>query len=380
MSIELSSKEWKLCFLDQVARRPRTRSIAAGNLFALQVEIAEAKKRFDLPADAPTHSCYEAGRDGFWIHRCLLSEGIDNLVIDSSSIQVNRRKRQAKTDRIDAEKMVYALVRHLSGDRYALVRVPSHESEDARQLHREMRTLKTERTAHTNRIGSLLTTQGVVGLKINKLFLQDLKTVHTGDGHLLQKGMRERLEREFKRLQLAVEQIRTLQMQQAKMLRLAACEDARAGRVAELAHRMMWLCGIGPVSSWTLSAEIFSWRDVANRRQLGALAGLVPTPHDSGSQEREQGISKAGRGDIRALMIEIAWGWLTWQPQSELAQWFHRKFQNTKRSRKRGIVAVARKLLVALGKYIKTGEIPAGAKLKTGVLQFTYLPSLGSPT
>ena len=192
--------------------------------------------------------------------------------------------------------------------------------------------------------------------------------------------MRERLEREFKRLQLAVEQIRELQMQQAKMLRLAAREDARAGRVAELAHRMMWLCGIGPVSSWTLSAEIFSWRDVANRRQLGALAGLVPTPHDSGSQEREQGISKAGRGDIRALMIEIAWGWLTWQPQSELAQWFHRKFQNTKRSRKRGIVALARKLLVALGKYIKTGEIPTGAKLKTGVLQFTYLPSLGSPT
>jgi len=377
MSLELANEEWKLGFLDQMGRRPRIKKILAGDLTALLAEISAAKKRFELPLDAPVISCYEAGRDGFWIHRCLLSAGIENLVIDASSIQVNRKKRQAKTDRIDAEKMVIALVRYQGGDRYALraVRVPDREIEDARHLHRELRTLKTEKTAHTNRIGSLLKTQGIE-LTVDRHFLKNMEVLRTGDGIALGQGLRERLTREFERVQLAVEQIRTLQKQQAEMLRLAAREDANADRVAKRAHQLLLLCGIGPVTSWTLSAEIFSWRDIMNRRQLGALAGLVPTPFASGSQEREQGISKSGRGDIRVLMIEIAWGWLKWQPQSDLAKWFHRRFADNKRSRKRGIVALARKLLVALGLFVRTGALPDGAKLKENELEFNYTPSL----
>lgn len=172
-------------------------------------------------------------------------------------------------------------------------------------------------------------------------------------------------------------------MQQAEMLRQAAAEVGRleesqrkSSRVAQIAYQLHELSGIGPVTSWTLAAEIFSWRDIKNRRQLGALAGLVPTPHSSGSEEKEQGISKAGRGDLRTLMIEIAWGWVTFQPQSKLSRWYRQRFgDGTSRNRKRGIVALARKLLVALGKYARTGEVPEGATFSKE-MKFAYSFSL----
>ena len=169
-------------------------------------------------------------------------------------------------------------------------------------------------------------------------------------------------------------------MQQVSMIRKAAKEieqsEKQSTPQAIIAEHLSQLCGIGPVTSWTLSTEVFSWRDIANRRQLAALVGLVPTPHDSGDEEREQGISKSGRGELRVLMIEIAWGWLTHQPDSDLSKWYHQRFgDGTKRNRKIGIVALARKLLVALGKYVKHGEIPPGAKLKSQ-RKFPYMMSL----
>ena len=384
MSIELSATKWKLGFADRFGRIPRVRSLDAGDFRLLRREIKAAKKTFGLEADASVVSCYAAGRDGFWIHRCLVSMGIESHIVEPASIEVNRKKRRAKTDRIDAQKIVIALMRFKVGDRFAcrMIRIPDAEAEDARHLNREMRTIKTERTAHSNRIRSLLVTQGISNVVIDRNFARQLESMRTAEGIPLAKQLRQRLRREFDRLALATEQIRLLQMQQAKMIRLAAKEvaqfeaEANSPRVAVIAEHLMSLSGIGPVTAWTLSTEVFSWRDIANRRQLAALAGLTPTPHASGDEEKEQGISKSGRGELRVLMIEIAWGWLLHQPSSELTKWYERRFNDgTKRNRKIGIVALARKLLVALGKYVRDGEIPADAKLKSE-LKFAYMPML----
>lgn len=384
MAIELSASTWKLGFADRLGRKARVRSIDAGDWGKLNAEIDAARKAFGLQADCPVISCYEAGRDGFWVHRCLVSMDIESYIVEPASIEVNRKKRRAKTDRIDAQKIVTALMRYLGGDRFAcrMIRIPDAEAEDARQLNREMRTIKTEKTAHTNRIKALLATQGITNVKIDSSFPSRVERLRTGEGKPLLDQMKARLRREFERLAMAVDQIRSLEMQQAEMIRKAAKEvetsDAKkmSPRHAVLAEHLAQLSGIGTVTAWTLSTEIFSWRDIRNRRQLAALAGLTPTPFASGDEEKEQGISKSGRGELRALMIEIGWGWLHHQPQSELSKWYREKFgDGTKRSRKRGIVALARKLLVALGKYVQHGEIPAGAKLKKE-LKFNYTPKL----
>lgn len=385
MSIELSATEWKLGFADRLGRNPRVRKLSAGGFEALMEEIRRARLAFGLTEDCRIISCYEAGRDGFWIHRVLVSMGIESHIVEPASIQVDRRKRRAKTDRIDAERIVIALMRWLAGDKFAcrMIRVPDAEAEDARNLNREMRAIKSERTAHTNRIKSLLVAQGLTIDSIDRNFKARLATATTGDGRPLGRQLTERLHREFDRLALATDQIRALQMQQAEMLRVAAREleagrecPANGRKQAAIAHQLSLLGGIGPVTSWTLATEIFAWRDIQNRRQLAALAGLTPTPHASGSEEREQGISKAGRGELRSLMIEIAWGWLKYQPQSALSCWYRERFcDGTKRNKKRGIVALARKLLVALGKYVRQGLIPDGAKLSKE-LKYNYLPSL----
>jgi transposase len=385
MSLELSASTWKLGFADQLGRPPRVRSIEAGNFEQLIAEIKAAKEIFRLDDDAPVVSCYEAGRDGFWIHRGLVSLGIESHIVEPASIEVNRKKRRAKTDRIDAQKIVLALLRFKAGDRFAcrMIRVPDADAEDARQLNREMRIVKTERTAHTNRIKGLLVTQGITQVTIDRQFRERLEWMQTAQGQPLGEHLKQRLTREFERLALATEQIRALQMQQANMIRQAAQEiertaasEKQASRQAMIAQQLCQLGGLGPVTSWTLSTEVFSWRDIANRRQLAALVGLVPTPHASGDEEKEQGISKSGRGELRVLMIEIAWGWLQFQPESDLSKWYYNRFNDgTPRNRKIGIVALARKLLVALGKYVKSGEIPAGARLKDSH-KFIYETSL----
>ena len=386
MSLELSSNSWKLGFADQVGRRPRVRSVASGDFAALTTEIRAAKRAFGLDDEAAVVSCYEAGRDAFWVHRRLIAMGIESHVVEPSSIEVNRKKRRAKTDRIDAQKIVNALLRFKAGDRFAcrMIRIPDAESEDLRNLNREMRTVKTEKTAHVNRIRSLLAAQGITEVKFNRDFPAFLDQAQTADGRPLMATLKERLRREFDRLVLAVDQIRQLQMQQADLMRKAAAAkasnpaDVQISRQAVVACRLNELVGIGPVTSWTLATEVFAWRDIKNRRQLGALAGLTPTPHDSGEEEKEQGISKSGRGEIRVLMIEIAWGWLKFQPQSDLAKWYRTNYgDGTRRRRKVGIVALARKLLVALGRYIRGGEIPQHAYLRKE-LKFNYLASLTS--
>ena len=336
---------------------------AAGDRQRLLQEVARAKAKFGLPADAAVMSCYEAGRDGFWIHRWLLSQGIDNRVIDSASIEVKQRAKRVKTDAVDLDKLMSLLLRVAAGERDAWheVRVPTLEHEDRRRLHRERTRLLHERTALGNRVQSLLATQGV-WLALKAGFEQALEHARCWDGAPLPGQLRAELKRQWQRRQLTDEQLQAIEQQQSQRLANPRADDAGAARMRQL----MRLRSLGPQSAWTLCAEVFDWREIGNRRQLGALAGFTPTPYDSGDSRREQGISKAGIARVRTTMIELSWLWLRWQSGSELSRWYMRRFGNTgsKRSRRIGIVALARKLLVALWRYLHDGVIPAGAQLK----------------
>lgn len=360
LAFELSNKKWKLGFTIGLGQKPRERTIDAGDLLVLQEEIRLAKKRFHLPEDTRVLSCYEAGRDGFWIHRYLLAQDIENLVVDAASIEVPRRARRAKTDRMDVGKLLTMLIRYDCGEKkvWSVVRPPSPEAEDKRHLHRELSTLKTDRTRHVNRIKGLLVGQGV-RIPVKADFLERLDHVRLWDGSPLPCWLRVRLEREFAALEFAGQQIKELEAERKRLIRTST--DPSIEKVRQL----MRLKGIGENSAWLYAMEFFGWREFRNRREVGSLAGLTPTPYQSGDESREQGISKAGNRPIRAMAIEIAWGWLRHQPQSELSLWFQERFgHGSKRMRKIGIVALARKLLVALWRYLEYGEIPAGAQLK----------------
>lgn len=360
LAFELGNKKWKLGFTIGLGQSPRRRTIAAGDLVTLQREIRLAKKRFGLPQTAQVMSCYEAGRDGFWLHRYLVSEDIENLVVDSASIEVNRRAKRAKTDRLDVGKLLTMLIRYDYGEKkvWSVVHVPSVEAEDKRHLHRQLGTLKTDRTRHINRIKGLLVGQGV-RIPVRADFLERLETVRLWDGSPLPPGLRSRLEREYAGLQFVNQQIKELEAERREMIRTSDDPSVEQVRV------LMRLRGIGENSAWLFVMEFFGWREFRNRRQVGGLTGLTPTPYQSGDESQEQGISKAGNRPIRAMAIEIAWGWLRHQPHSELSLWYQRRFgHGSKRLRKIGIVALARKLLVAFWRYLEYGEIPAGAQLK----------------
>jgi transposase len=377
VAFELSRDSWKLSMTDGLGRPPRIREVSAGNEERLQIEVELSKARFGLPDDAPVVSCYEAGRDGFWIHRWLSAMGWTNYVIDPASIEVNRRKRRAKTDRLDAERMVMTLIRYCLGDQHACrpVNVPSWDDEDARQLNRELDGLTEERTSHINRMKGLLFSQGIRIEEIGKDFPQWLSQVETGDGHPLPQRLQERVIREFERLQIVVRQMRELEKQRANLYRQAMRQEGEeAPKWQSIAVHLRQLSGIGDHSAMTLATELFGWRELKNRRQVAALAGLTPSPWQSGSTvDAEQGISKAGRGELRSLLIEIAWGWVQFQPTSSLTMWFVRRFAGgNSRQRRVGIVALARKLLVALWKYVKTGLVPENARFTKSPYRFAY--------
>jgi transposase len=360
LAFELGNKQWKLGFTIGLGQGPRERTIAAGDLVAFQEEIRLAKKRFELSQTARVMSCYEAGRDGFWLHRYLRSKDIENLVVDLASIEVNRRARRAKTDRLDLAKLLTMLIRYDYGEKkvWSVVHVPSPEAEDKRHLHRQLATRKVDRTRHINRIKGLLVGQGV-RLSVGADFLERLDKVRLWDGSALPKGLRARLEGECACLQFVNQQIKELEAERTEAIRTS--DDPSVEKV----RRLMRLRGIGDNSAWLFVMEFFGWRAFRNRRQVGGLSGLTPTPYQSGDESQEQGIDKSGNCPIRAMTIEIAWGWLRYQPQSELSLWYQRRFgHGSKRVRKIGIVALARKLLVALWRYLEYGEIPAGAQLK----------------
>jgi len=359
MAFELGQKEWKLGFTIGFGQKPRLRTIRARDLVALQDEIRAAKNRFGLPENTPVLSCYEAGREGFWLHRYLEEHEIENLIVDSSSIEVNRKAKRAKTDRLDARKLLTMLMRYDQGEErvWSSVNVPSVEAEDHRHLHRELHTLKGERTRHINRIKGLLAGQGV-SISIRNDFLACLDTVRLWDGSPFPLGLRTRLEREYERMKIVNAQIKHLEAERRELVRHSNRSDV------ELVRQLMRMKGIGIGSAWQWVMEFFAWREFRNRRQVGALSGLTPTPYQSGEDSREQGISKEGNVYVRSIAIQIAWGWLRYQPESKLTRWYEQRFgHGSKRFRKIGIVALARKLLIDCWYYLETGMVPEGVEL-----------------
>lgn len=359
VAFELANSTWKVACSD--GGKLRHVSVTAGDLPQVQEAILGAKRHFGMDGEIRTVSCYEAGRDGFWLHRYLQRCGIENVVVDSSSLEVDRRLRRAKTDRIDAGKLLRMLVRYHGGEKHLwrVVRVPKQEDEDARHLHRELEALKRERTKYRNRIHGILIQQG---LRINnpskKKFVEELELMRTWDGQELPAEMKLRLIRVHERLRMVEDQISSLVKEKTQRLQE---KNARMAQVAQLLR----LPGIGPVSSWTFVMEFFGWRRFRNRREVAALAGLTPTPYDSGRRLREQGISKAGNRRVRTLAIEIAWAWLRFQPRSKLSRWFLERFAaGGSRMRRIGIVALARRLLIDLWRFLEYGVVPEGAQIR----------------
>jgi transposase len=360
MAIETGGRNWKVGFSSGLGQRPRIRGMQAGDLGRLCEEIRAAKRRFGLAEEVPVYSCYEAGRDGFWLHRALEKMEIVNRVLDSSSLPVDRRARRAKSDGLDVAGLLILVIRICRGeDRVCRVcRPPSPEAEDLRQLSRELESARWERTASINRIKSLLATQGVL-LHHRGLDEKDLVGVQIWDGTPLPARLRARIEREQERLRLLDRQIHALEVERRDAMRK---DDDRA---AEIAMKLQRLRAIGPGTGWVLAVELFAWRCFRNVRQLAAVVGLVPTPYQSGAMHHELGISKAGNRHVRWIMVQLAWRWVQMQPQSALTLWFNRKYDSANSvQRCKGIVAVARKLLIALWKYVEHDELPEGALLK----------------
>jgi transposase len=357
VSFELSCSQWKIASTTERGQQPRVVSVPAGDLTLVLKEFDRAKVRFGLPKTAAVTSCYEAGRDGFWLHRLLHQCGVENLIVDSSSIEVNRRARRAKADGLDAVSLVRLLVRHAEGEKvWSTVNVPSADDEDHRHPHRELDQLRGERTNHTNRIRGLLT---AVGIRLPRKFClsgAQLDLLRMWNDEPLPVHLKQRLVRELERLELLNRQIRAIEGGQAARIR-----DDRTPYVEKL-RTLMGLKGVGMTSATILVYEFFGWRQFANRRELAALAGLAPTPYQSGETNQEQGISKAGNVWIRWIMVELAWSWLRFQPNSPLSRWYVKRFAGgTARTRRTGIVALARKLLIALWRYVERGEVPEGA-------------------
>jgi transposase len=360
LAFELGSTKWTLAFTMGPAQRARLRTITARDLAAVEREITEAKKRFHLPPDTPVRSCYEAGRDGFWLHRWLVGQGVSNLVVDSSSIEVNRRTRRAKTDRLDAAKLLALLQRWAAGETkvWSVVHVPSIEAEDARQLVREIETVHATWTAQRNRIQGLLAAHGVA-LPLTKRFAEALAQTHTGDGRPLPPGLRARLLREWTAYLTIDQRVSELEALRAQLI----VEDE--SRMAQVARQLMMLKGVGEIGAVVFSAELLGTRTLHNRREVGALTGFAPVPYRSDQRVVDQGISRGGRAALRRIATQVAWCWLRYQPTSALTQWYYRRFGAAgKRARRVGIVAVARRLIIALWRYVTHGVLPDGAAVK----------------
>jgi transposase len=361
IGFELSRKKWKLAFSDGRSSRIRITTIPARDWAAFAREVELTRKRFGLAETVRLRSCYEIGRESFWLHRALVERGIENLVVDAASIEVNRREKRAKTDRMDAEKLVRQLIRHWRGERvWSVVRVPERADEDARHLHRDMDVLKGEITQHRLRIQSLLFTQGI-DMRVDGKFLEKVEQLRCWDGQPIPEQTKIRVIGEFQRLQIVQSQLRQLRKQQEALLK-----SPKPAPAIEKVRRLMQLRALGQTSSWVFVMELFGWRQFANRRQVGAAVGLTPTPYQSGDSNHDQGISRSGNRRVRALAVEIAWCWLRFQPNSRLSRWYKKRFARSgKRMRRIGIVALARRLVIDLWRYLQKGIVPEGARLKT---------------
>lgn len=366
VSLELSRSTWLVTSLSPgKGEKMSKHSVTAGDTAELMKLFANLKRKAAIRTGQtyPIITIQEAGLDGFWLYRVLQQEGIESHVVDPASIATPRRRRRAKTDRLDGETLLRTLLAYKRGEPRvcAMVVAPSPDEEDRRRLCRERRTLIAERIEHVNRIKGLLFAQGISNYApVRRDRRARLETLRTGDGRLLPPHLKAQVNRELDRLELLLDQIKAVEAEQDALL---AAARQRAGKEAapDPVTMLLALKAMGPNFAAVLWSEAF-YRQFTNRRQLAAYAGLAPTPWRSGSIEREQGVSKAGNPRLRTTMIQLAWLWLRHQEQSALARWFK---AHSHRGRKTAIVALARKLLVALWKYVTQGVVIEGAVMKS---------------
>jgi transposase len=364
VSMELSRSKWLITSLSPGGGEKMSKHwVAAGDIAGVLERFAELNRKAQARTGRrfPIVVIQEAGLDGFWIHRALEAEGIESHIVDPASIATSRRRRRAKTDKIDGEALVRALLAYKRGEPRvcAMLRVPTPEEEDRRRLSRERKALTNERTRHVNRIKGLLFAQGVAGYEpLRRDRRKCLEELTTGDGRPLPPHLKLQIGREFERLELLIEQIKAVEAERDAML-------AAAPVVSPAPAMLLTLKGIGPEFAAVLWSEGLS-RHYDNRRQVAAYAGLAPTPWQSGSVSHDQGVSKSGNPRLRTTLVQLAWLWLRHQPQSALSLWFKDRVKQTGgRFKKTMIVALARKLLVALWKYVNAGLVIEGAIMKT---------------
>jgi transposase len=357
VAFELGAKNWKLGLTAGFGIEPWVQTVGARDWPAVRRVLERARARFGLVASGRVVSCYEAGRDGFWIHRALLAQGLANRVVDSASIEVSRRSRRSKTDRIDARKLVQMLVRACLGDTHVWreVHVPPVAVEAARHVSRERSQLVAEQTRFTNQVQSLLTTYGAVRPK--RRTGAWWTTVRDWSGAALPAPVQARLARLEARMAIVASQLAEVDATQQHQRDAVPEPDARS--------QLVRLKGIATTSASVLIDEGLVWRAFRNRRQVGGFVGFRPVPYASGEQARDQGIDRAGNRRLRAVSIQLAWNWIRWQPLSALTRWYARGFASRgNRARRIGVVALARRLLIALWRYATTGAVPDGAVLK----------------
>jgi transposase len=366
VSLELSRSTWLVTSLSPGKGEKMSRhNITADDTAELMKLFAELKRKAAIRTGQtyPVITIQEAGLDGFWLHRVLQQQGVESHVVDPASIATPRRRRRAKTDKLDGETLLRALLAYKRGEPRvcAMVVAPSPEQEDRRRVCRERQTLIAERITHVNRIKGLLFAQGVSGYApLRRDRRVRLEALRTGDGRELPSHLKAQIGRELDRLELLLDHIKAVEVEQDALL-AAAGKPGTESAAPDPVTMLLGLKAMGANFAAVLWSEAF-YRHFANRRQLAAYAGLAPTPWRSGGIEREQGVSKAGNPRLRTMMIQLAWLWLRHQPQSALARWFKTPSQ---RGRKTAIVALARKLLVALWKYVTSGVIIEGAVMKS---------------
>ena len=364
VSLELSRSKWLITALLPCSDKMSKYCVDSGDGTALLDRLARLRARAEPRIGTAVHMVViqEAGLDGFWIHRLLESNGMESHVVEPASIAVPRRHRRAKTDVIDGEMLVRTLMAFKRGERRvcSMVVAPSPVEEDRRRVSRERRTLIRERIEHANRIKGLLATQGIVGLEpMRRDFRDRVEGLQTGEGQPLRPHLKAEIIRELDRIDLVVRQVAAVEAERDALVKSDSIDTTAPAAL------LMKLRGIGPEFAAVLWLEGL-FRNFANRRQLAAYAGLAPSPWKSGSIDREQGISKSGNPRLRTTMVELAWLWLRYQPGSALSAWFRERTGSERgRSRRIMIVALARKLLVALWRYTTLGELPKGAALKT---------------
>ena len=363
VALELSNSIWLVGTRLPGAQKSRMHRISAGDTAALLTLFHGLRPCGPAGSglSAPVACCFEAGRDGFWLHRLLTANDIPTYVVEPTSILVNRRAKRAKTDRIDAEGLLRVLAAYLGGDTQicSMVRVPTPEEEDGKRPHREREYLVQERTRIENRILALLATQGIRSRPSLRSWERDLAVIETGDGRKLPPRLTAEVNRLRRRLVLVLDLIRELDAERDEIVTDAA-DDIVASKVTALRT----IYGVGENFAAVLAREVF-YRPFGNRKQIASYVGLAPMPHQSGEMDRDRRIGRAGNARARKTLVQLAWLWLRYQPGSELSAWFRERVGKLLgRTRRIAIVAMARKLLIALWRFTETGEIPAGSTLR----------------